>query len=696
MKPRRPARALTAATLLAAATLAAPAVPARAERAPFLADSVARALADELSGEAALRNLEALARQHRMRGSTGFRNAATHVVETLRGYGYRDARITRFPADGTRFYGTQRSRPPWDAEFAELWELRERQGRWVRERRIASWEAMPMSLAQDSESGRATADLVDVGAGTSESDYADRDVRGRIVLASAQPGEVARLAVDRHGALAIVSYAQNQRTAWWGENETLVRWGHLGTFAPKPGFAFMVSLQQARELQRRLKGGERIRLDATVRAGKHPGAYEIVEATIPGADPRLGREEIVVTCHLDHPRPGANDNASGAAAILEVARTLQTLVRDRRIPPPARTIRFVWPPEVEGTLALLNGRPDLPPRIKAAIHMDMVGGNAETKAVFHVTRGPASLPSFVYDVAEAFGEFLNRETNAFASGRGADFPLVAAGGGKEAALADLAEYTGGSDHDVYCEGSFRIPTIYLNDWPDRYIHTTMDVPANIDPTKLERAAFLGAACGYFLAGVTPADAEALVRNHRARALVRASTMVRRADDLAPAEAANLRRFQLGYERAVAASLERFFPPPAGARAEEVRFLADLERLVGDPGAATTPSGEGAVVFHRNGAVRGPMGVFGYDYLQDHLGRAATDSLKLLAQRGLRGGGGDYAYEVLNLVDGRRTAQAIRDDVSAIYGPVPLEPVVEYLRALETIGILRRRAAGAAP
>jgi len=49
---------------------------------------------------------------------------------------------------------------------------------------------------------------------------------------------------------------------------------------------------------------------------------------------------------------------------------------------------------------------------------------------------------------------------------------------------------------------------------------------------------------------------------------------------------------------------------------------------------------------------------------------------------LWGGGEEYAYEVLNFADGKRNAQSIRDAVSAEYGPVPLEMVVEYLRALE--------------
>ena len=133
---------------------------------------------------------------------------------------------------------------------------------------------MPITLAQDSESGEATAELVDVNNGTSESDYANKDVRGKIVLAAAQPGAVARLAVERFGAAGIVSYAQNQRTAWFGENENLVRWGHLETFAAKPAFAFMISLKQARNFQTRLARGEKIRLHATVRAGKHAGSYD--------------------------------------------------------------------------------------------------------------------------------------------------------------------------------------------------------------------------------------------------------------------------------------------------------------------------------------------------------------------------------------------------------------------------------------
>ena len=664
------------------------AIPANdATQTTLLPDAVIAALSQELSGETAKSNLEYIARHHRMRGSRGFRSAADHIVNQLRDYGITDARVEQFPADGKIFYGTQKSRPPWDAEFAELWELRETNTGWIRHARLASWDAMPITLAQDSESGEATADLVDVGNGTSEKDYAGKDVRGKIVLAAAQPGAVARHAVERLGAVGIVSYAQNQRTAWWGENENLVRWGHLDTFAAKPAFAFMVSPKQARNFQTRLARGEKIRLHATVRAGKHPGFYDVATATIPGADPSLRNEEIAFSCHLDHQRPGANDNASGSVAILEVARTLNKLIAEGKIQRPARTIRFIWPPEIEGTIALLNARPEMASRIKAVIHMDMVGGGPETKAIFHVTRGPASMPSFVNDVAEHFGQFLNDQSAQFASGENVPFPMFAPEGGKEPLHAAMAEFSMGSDHQVYTDSSFGIPAIYLNDWPDRYIHTNFDTPANVDPTKLKRAAFIGGASAYFLANVKSSDATSILRLLQSHSMRRTATMLERRAALPAEEAANLTRFHLWHERALIDSMDRFFRIPEATRTNASAFLSNIEKLVGEVRPVSASQGDGRLIFRRNGKLKGPMGAFGYDYFSDHYGSERESALRLLQFQGLRGSGAEYGYEVLNLVNGRRTAQEIRDFVSATYGPIPLELVVEYLRALESIKVI---------
>src|SRR6516165_10590799 len=152
---------------------------------PLLPEKDVRVLANELSGEMAKRNLEVIATAHRQRGSQGFHAAAEFVTERLRAYGLSDVEILQFPADGKIFYGTQRSRPPWDAEEGELSEIKE--GRAIK---LASYAAEPIVLAEDSESADVTAELVDVGEGTKEADYAGKDVRGKLVLAAAQPGAV--------------------------------------------------------------------------------------------------------------------------------------------------------------------------------------------------------------------------------------------------------------------------------------------------------------------------------------------------------------------------------------------------------------------------------------------------------------------------------------------------------------------------
>jgi hypothetical protein len=652
--------------------------------APLLSLAETRAIAAEVSGESAMRTVEGLSRHHRMRGSAGFDAAGEIVLEALRSAGYAGAERIVLPADGVVFYGTQRSRPAWNARFAELWEV---DATGARVERLASWDEAPLGLAQDSESATVeSAELVDVGAGVKPGDYEGKQIAGRIVLTSSQPGAIADLAVGKHGALGIVSWAQNQKQAWWGEDESLVRWGHLDTFAKTKTFAFMISPARARSLAARLAAGGSVWLAARVDAGAEPGAYSIPTATIAGADPKIGGDEIVLSCHLDHPRPGANDNASGCATILEVARTFGKLLAEGRLGAPRRTIRFVWPPEIEGTLALLAGRPEIASRIRAAIHLDMVGGGPETRSVFHVTRGPASLPSFVHDLAAAEAEWVDQQTMRYAATGAADYPLVAAGGGKEPLRSEAVELTLGSDHQVYNDSSYGIPAIYFNDWPDRYIHTDRDVAANLDPTKLERVAFLAAATAWALANLDDADAAELLRIHRPAALRRAAATIERQRGLPRAEADILARFAALHERALFDSLKRFVALPRGVQDEASRLFSSIDRLVGLPSTLVRPSG---VVYRRNPSRRGTASGFGYDWVADRLGAERAAALRLVSFEGTRGTGGDYAYEALNLVDGRRSVGEIRDALSAIYGPVPVELVEEYLAALAEAELLLR-------
>jgi len=595
-----------------------------------------------------------------MRGSDGFRAAAETIRDRLRDAGLAEVEIIALPADGRIFYGTQRSRPGWNARFAELWDGRDR---------VASWADQPIGLAQDSVSGRAEADLVDVGAGTSESDYQGKEVRGRLVLTSSQPGAIQELAVGRFGAAGIVSWAQNQRTAWWGEDQSLVRWGHLDTFAAHPAFAFMVSPARAHAWQERLRRGEAVHLRAEVDAGQGPSAYLIPTAVIPGRD---RAHEIVFSCHLDHPSPGANDNASGCAGELEIARTLARLVRSGALPRPERTIRFLWPAEMEGTIALLNARPEFARRALATIHLDMIGGDTETtKSILRVHGSPPSLPSFVSDVGFTFARYVNAETLRFADTGSAEMPLVDPEGDRRALQAEVGGFNEGSDHQVWAEGSWRVPVIYIADWPDRYIHTQRDLPDNLDPTKMRRAMFIAAASAWYLAN-HPAG-EGVRAALDAGRLERAAETVRRV--AAGGDSTLFWRHFWAADEAVRASLERFGPVET-----EWEILNGIGPTVGP----AVPSGP----VYRRVLREGPMDGFGYSWFDDRLARAHLPRPRLLA-REPDGEGAPFGYEALNLVDGRRSIGEIRDELAATVGAAPAEEVAEYLDTLARLGVIER-------
>jgi hypothetical protein len=54
----------------------------------------------------------------------------------------------------------------------------------------------------------------------------------------------------------------------------------------------------------------------------------------------------------------------------------------------------------------------------------------------------------------------------------------------------------------------------------------------------------------------------------------------------------------------------------------------------------------------------------------------------------QGRGAIYAYEIVNFINGKRTVGEIRDAVSAEFGPLPLEAVVDYLQACEEAKIIK--------
>jgi aminopeptidase YwaD len=695
--------------------LAAFPLPSWAQR-PFLSETQWSGLRQEASGTAPYENLRALTRLHRVPATVEFDQAADFILARAREYGLQDAHSEQFPVDGKISYGLMRSHIGWTVEAGRLWQLD------PQHTMLGDWATDPIRLADYSHSADVEAVLVDVGAGTADADYAGKDVRGKILLADGVLSGVQRLGVTKYGAAGIVSDMPNQTTAWSGLDTSIVRWGHLDGSLPA-GFAFMVSRATASALRAQMLRGQTVKLGAHVRAEVGAGHWTVVTATIPGTDPQSG--EIVYSCHLDHQRPGANDNGSGCVTILESARILNRLIGNGALKRPSRTIRFIWGPEVEGTMAFLSSHPDIRRSLRADVHMDMVGGDLfKNKSVLHVTETPWSLPTFITDIGDVFAEAIRDAAAAYTDEGSREEAAVVeirngAPGTRNAFFVDETPYAEGSDHDDYDSSTIAVPSLYLRDWPDIYIHTDHDTLEQIDATKLRRVALLGAASGYSFASLDAGQSPQALPFLAARAQQRLAKGFERAQLLAqdpslPAneaafEARNLMAQMLRRDQAALRAFAAFThgnPPELTAsldalKAQSATLNVWLDSIAVQRGvhgsAAAAPAWHaapaGARIPHRIGEF-GPLTFQNDDVLHDRLAPERFAGIKLLNDSSrvfnVQDRGALYAYEIVNFVDGKRSVVEIRDAVAGEFGPIPLDVVSDYLQACEEAKIIAFR------
>jgi aminopeptidase YwaD len=648
-----------------------------AERAiPFWPDAVPEAIHAAIDGQEALETVRSLGRFHRVHGSPGFAAAAAFMRDKALAAGLKDAVVEHFPADGETRYAHFRSYFGWDGREARLDEVK------PQTQPLARFPELPVALADYSQDADVTAELVSVGAGTSTKDYEGRDVAGRIVLASGPLPSVHRLAVEERGALGFLSDYPNQTTAWSGDDRDLVRWGHLSPYQTKNTFAFMLSRRQADVLRARLVAGEKITLRAVVRAKMVKATFDVVSATIPGAD--LAAGEVVLTAHLCHQSAGANDNASGSAAILEVARALSEAIRAGTIPPPRLTIRFLWLPEIAGSQVWLARHPEIAARIVGGIHMDMVGGLlSTTHGTFHLSRTAETLPHVLNDIGRAFFDQVVAASSRHAERGGDPFAgFVTPGASREMFLGDIRALELGSDHEVFEAAGWGVPMLYFHDWPDVTIHTNKDQPENLDATKLGRVAYLGAGIAYTLAALPESEAPrlvALARESAEQQLAHARSRVAVSGDARDGTLAV--RETLAEANEELSSLARRWPTTAGA----VRDL--LARLKAETPLVPVASGRDARVPVRNAEIRGPLDVYYYDHVTEAL--AARGQVEA-APNDVTALGGDaalVAYEAFNLADGRRSLAEIRDVLTGRYQPVALAGISDYFDRLARAGVV---------
>ncbi|MCD6333412.1 MAG: M28 family peptidase [Bacteroidales bacterium] len=461
----------------------------------------------EASGETAYNHCIEMAGYNRDRLSNEYATTlkeGAYVVSMLKQYGIESAKIERFP----------NSRKQWDGIRAELWEIS------PGKKKLADYDDLRAMLASGSQSADVEADLVWVGDGSSK-EMKDLDLKGKIVFTTSTPSRVLRAAMAKGAVGAVSMY--NPRPMI---DPIQIPWqGISGRGAQGAGgFAFFMPPREGQYIRDRLVRGETIRVHAVVETTTENLDLQVPTCVLPGTDPNAG--EIIFSAHIfeGYTKQGANDNISGSASLLEMARMLKTMFDEGRLPRPARSIRFIWVPEFSGTIPWVQAHKDLMEKTLCNINLDMVGlWLSKSDSYFNLERTTFSNPHYVNDVLENYFRYVgetNRQSLVLSGRGGFTNRIVAPSGSDEPFTYAIERHYGSSDHEVFNDWGVGVPGVMLITWPDHYYHTSEDRPNKLDPTQFKRCCVIGAASAYTIASADDAMAKKITgevfanANHR--------------------------------------------------------------------------------------------------------------------------------------------------------------------------------------
>ncbi len=401
-----------------------------------------------------------------------------------------------------------------------------------RNEQLHTYDELPTLLGKYSgstPSGGVTVSLVDVGAGVNASDYADVDVRGKIVLGSGRLGAIYEQAVDSRGASGVISdFLSNERhhSTYPG----IVRSGSLPCVEPesmrrRSGWGLKVTRRTA-DLLRDLANAGPVTLNVTVetRFFDSPLRELVVEIPGTGAD----EERVILVSHIDNAKPGANNNATGVATHAELAAAIAAGIESGTLEPPNRTLTFLFGPEREGTRLWLQTVGETHGAL-AALNADMTGADvAVTGGIYRLERSPDpsvitprpevyTAPDDVHDsgypirdfgIAGYPGHYLNQLLWSAVSERAVHVEWP----------AKFEPFEGGSDHDVLLPAG--ITTAVSWHWDDPFAGSNLDTPDKVSAEEMQNVAMSHGMTALLMASATVEQARALLTELEHAALSR--------------------------------------------------------------------------------------------------------------------------------------------------------------------------------
>jgi aminopeptidase YwaD len=515
-------------------------------------------VAPRFSGDSAFRTVAYLDRFVRWPGNRGFDASIAHIVERLEASGYvredRAAPADRLTYRIERYPMAQPAWEPLDASLAIVGEAEP-------VLRFATNRNMLATNSNATPSGGVTAELVDAGRGTA-AELDKLALTGKVVFVEASVGRVFTEAVMKRGAVGVLAYALPDYLQP-SKHVHSIQFGGVARDTTGAGWAISLSYAARARIRTALDAGARsgapVRVRVTADVRWTPQAVEqAVVAEVRGS--AAPAERFVFSAHVQE--PGANDNASGVGAQVEMARVAAGLVRARALDP-ARTITFLWGLEIRSTDRYIRQDSARARGIRWGLSLDMVGEDTKkTGGTFLIEKMPD--PSAIWTRgddkhSEWGGSPLTKEQltphyfNDLVLGRALE---QAATNGW---VVRTNPFEGGSDHTPFL--SAKKPGLLLWHFTDEFYHTDGDRIDKVSPDELRNVGITALVSALALTTADGARTRALVAEVAQAAKVRLATEARLSAEAVRAGAARETEHDIidtwarWYEDALAAFVE---------------------------------------------------------------------------------------------------------------------------------------------
>ena len=319
---------------------------------------------------------------------SSFIRTAEYCAEQMRQIGLEEVEMIPLKADGHTPYGDWVVPRAWDVSYATL---KVSSPTDVSSPILAEYKNIPCSLMMYSASTpkegiEAEVVIID----NVEKAKADRiNVKDKFILTGRYCQSVLPFAIEGEAAGVICDWMK----IYPGIRNTLeevndaVRWENnfISPINDTGLFGFNVSPRIGKYLRKLIESNKSVKLHAVVKTHFYNGLVYNIMGKIPGINPN---EEIVITSHLYE--PGAHDNASGCAILLELPNAIINSIENGDLPQPKRTIRFVLGFEAASVAAYDVLHPERVARTIEALELDMMGAGAQEKVKLHIFHNPLS------------------------------------------------------------------------------------------------------------------------------------------------------------------------------------------------------------------------------------------------------------------------------------------------------------------